>query len=151
MNNLTVGTNYIIVDESSLPENTIVATQMPLEVDILENEKIDIDIPLAKAAYIKGLITLDGSQKNLKGYIKIQNDDFTYYTESNVKGEFQFDRIVPGEYKLTLIRLVNEIELDRTNTSIIVNTEETEEKVILKLKEKERKVQFKNKNFKLKG
>ncbi|NLP59190.1 SpaA isopeptide-forming pilin-related protein [Lutibacter sp. B1] len=153
LNNLSLGKNYILIDESTLPIDVVASTKIPFEVKIEEGNKVQLDIELVRSTRIYGIIDLGNNQLNkynLQGYIKLENDNFTYYTESNSKGEFQFKKIVPGTYKLTLIRLRENNKLFdiENNVQVIAKAgEKSDVKVNVKIKT--RKIKFNNKNFKV--
>ena len=153
INNLPLGKNYILVDQSTLPTNVITSVKMPYEVTIVENKKTNLDIKLIQAAFLNGSIMIDNSSDtafNLEGYLKIYNNDFVYYTESNIKGEFKFEQIVPGNYQLILLQLKENDKLIEQGKNIPIALKEgriVETKYNLKVKEQ--KIRFTNKNFKI--
>ena len=153
LNNLSLGKNYILMDESTLPFGIIAAVQTPFEVTIQKDQKTDLNIELVRSATVTGNLIYPQLGKpiinNLEGYLKLENDDFSYNVESNAKGAFQFKNIVPGTYKLTLIHYKGNqfFELDKETT---VTVSEGEKEIIeVIVKGKERKIQFKSKNFKI--
>lgn len=157
INNLPLGKNYILIDQSTLEKGVITSEITPYEVIVEEKFKSDLNIKLVKAASIKGEFELDleniklkNATYNLQAYIKIHNKDFTYYTETNRKGAFKFQNIVPGTYKLTLLSFKENnklIDFD-DNIKITVNPGVVHDEKF-KLKLKERKIKFKNKTFKI--
>ncbi|MHB1107647.1 MAG: carboxypeptidase-like regulatory domain-containing protein [Lutibacter sp.] len=153
LNNLAIGKNYILVDQSTLDQGVITLEKAPYEVIILDNKMALLNIHLVKSANIYGKLEVDNNQSNdysLQGYIKIQNDDFTYYTESNRNGEFKFQQIVPGNYKMTLLRLKENDKLFDVDNNTQVNIAEGESSdVNIRLKIKAKRIKFNNKNFKV--
>lgn len=157
LNNLSLGKNYILVDQSTLENGVITSAKIPYEVSIKDNSQANIRIELVKSASLKGVFWIDltkvkyrNKEYNLQGYIKIQNKDFTYYTSLDKNGEFKFQEIVPGNYKLTVLSFSSsnaKFTFDN-NIQIQLNKDEvTSKKIELKLAE--RKIKFKNKNFKI--
>jgi hypothetical protein len=153
LNNLAIGKNYILVDQSTLDQGVITLEKAPYEVIILDNKMALLNIHLVKSANIYGKLEVDNNQSNdysLQGYIKIQNDDFTYYTESNRNGEFKFQQIVPGNYKMILLRLKENDKLFDVDNNTQVNIAEGESSdVNIRLKIKAKRIKFNNKNFKV--
>ncbi|TDE05911.1 carboxypeptidase-like regulatory domain-containing protein [Flavobacterium sandaracinum] len=154
-NNLPLGNNYILMDESTLPFGVIPIARTPFQVLVEKDKKVELNILLVRAGTIIGTFGFPSLTKpitiNLEGYIKIENEHFNYTVESNAKGFFKFQNIVPGTYKLTLIRYKGDqfFELDK---EIQITVGAGEKNVIdVPVKGKERKVQFKNKNFKIGG
>ena len=154
-NNLALGTNYILLDQATLPDDVITSAKIPYTVNIKEGEKANLIIELVKAANINGQFEVNNKNKmldeyDLTGNIKIESNDFTYYTESNKKGEFKFQNIVPGIYKMSVLRFKKENKLLNVDKNIQVSTiEGTTSETKIELKVKERKIRFKNKNFKV--
>lgn len=153
INNLPLGKNYILVDQSTLPTNVITSVKMPYEVSIVENQKTNLDIKLIQAAFLNGSIMINNSSDtayNLKGYLKLFNDDFVYYTESDMKGKFTFQQIVPGNYQLALLQLHESNKLLEQGKNIPCTLKEGQT-VFTKynLNLKAQKIRFKNKNFKI--
>ena len=157
LNNLSLGKNYILVDQSTLENGVITSAKIPYEVIIEDNNQANINIELVKSSSLKGKFWIDlekikfrNKNYNLEGYIKIENKDFTYYTSIDKNGEFKFQEIVPGNYKLTILSFSSsktQFVFDN-NIQILLNKDEvTFKKIELKLKE--RKIKFKNKNFKI--
>ncbi|WKD85972.1 hypothetical protein KCTC32516_01321 [Polaribacter huanghezhanensis] len=157
LNNLALGKNYILVDQSTLENGVITAAKIPYEVIIKDNKQAKISIELVKSASLEGAFWVDlnklkyrNKEYNLQGYIKIQNKDFTYYTSISKKGEFKFQEIVPGNYKLTILSFSSgsaQFNFDNNIQLFLKENEITLKKIELKLKE--RKIKFKNKNFKI--
>ena len=157
LNNLSLGKNYLLVDQSTLENGIITSAKIPYEVIIKDNSQANINIELVKSSSLKGKFWIDlekikfrNSDYNLQGYIKIQNKDFTYYTGIDKNGEFKFQEIVPGNYKLTILSFSSnnaEFVFDTNIQILLFKGETTFKKIELKLKE--RKIKFKNKNFKI--
>ena len=157
LNNLSLGKNYILVDQSTLEKGVITSAKIPYEVIIKDNNQANINIELVKSSSLKGKFWIDlekikfrNNNYNLQGYIKIQNKDFIYYTSINKSGEFKFQEIVPGNYKLTILSFSSNSAqfIFDTNIQILLNKGEATFKAI-ELKLKERRIKFKNKNFKI--
>ncbi|MEQ6122528.1 hypothetical protein [Reichenbachiella sp. MALMAid0571] len=151
LNNLPEGDNYVILDESTLPRGIVSASQIPLQVDVSENQKESLQIELVKAVEVRGQLQVENAKidYNLKGYLKLQNDSFTYYVESDKEGNFKLNQVVPGSYKLSLIRLKNESNLLATTEQLTIDVKDNAQMAIFKLKAKERSIKFKNKEFKV--
>ncbi|AOW20490.1 outer membrane protein transport protein [Urechidicola croceus] len=153
LNNLSLGKNFILIDESTLPNGMVTSSKLPYQVIITEGKKAELEIQLVKSSNVYGTIKLNSNSTedyNLKGYLKIENKDFTYYTESNRKGEFKFKSIIPGSYKLTLIRLRDNNKLFKIDNNVQVNPKEGQiNNAIINVKLKTREIKFNNKNFKV--
>ena len=149
LNNIPTGSSYLLLDESSMPMNIVPVIKMPLNVEINEDENIPLEIELVKAVLITGRLEVDQTQEkyNLEGYLKLENADRTYFAQSDQNGAFRFEQIVPGDYKLSLIRLKNDSKLTPVTEPINVKTSDTQGILKFKLKAKERKINFKKNNF----
>ncbi|WP_405379739.1 SpaA isopeptide-forming pilin-related protein [Maribacter sp. LLG6340-A2] len=153
LNNLPLGKNYILVEESTLQKGVITSARIPYEVQVAEHKKASLEIQLVKAASVSGQFeyaeTYDESF-NLEGYIKLHNSDFTYYSESNKQGQFSFDQIVPGNYTLSLIRFKENNKVLVMDSAIGVNLNAGEKlRAVIKLKTMARRIKFKSKNYKV--
>ncbi len=153
LNNLPVGKNYILLDESTLPYGVIPATKTPFQVVIEQDKKANLNIELVKSATVVGNLIYSNFGKpsinNLEGYLKLENDDFTYTLESNSEGRFKFQNIVPGSYKLTLIRHKGDTFFEMESNTPISVTEGEKITIDVPVKGKDRKIKFKTKNFKI--
>ena len=152
LNNLPVGPNYLLIDESTLPLGVVALAQKPIEVDVAEKISTAINITLVKAKQLKGkLIVKNANQEyELDGYLKLENNSFTYYIESDKDGNFKFSKMVPGTYKLSLVRLTTESTLEAVSDELTIQTTNEELTTIeFALKAKDRNIKFKNSNFKI--
>jgi hypothetical protein len=154
-NNLPLGNNYILMDESTLPFGIIPATKTPFQVIVEKDKKAELNITIVRASTIQGTLIFPELTRpnglNLEGYLKIQNENFTYNVESNAQGVFKFQNIVPGTYKLTLTRYKGKEFFEIEKETLITVKEGEKTTINVPVKGKERKVQFKNKNFKIGG
>lgn len=151
-NNLELGTNYIYIDESTLPMHVVAKQKNPIEVIVEKDKRVRLDLLLVKAGKLNGTLNLTNKEKaietNLESYLKLENEDFTYYAESNKNGTFKFQNIVPGDYTFTVMRF----KKNGKNLSVVKNTEISikegiETPIIVNVKGKERKIKFKNKKL----
>lgn len=155
INNLPTGKNYILVDQSSLQDNVITSSKIPYEVTIESDKKSFLTVRLVKSASVQGRLhvvsqTLNSKNYRLNGFLKLHNQDFTYYTESDASGVFNFHQIVPGTYELTLLRLKENDNLFRSNRSVqLIIEEDTTVETKIDLQMKQRIIKFKNKNIKV--
>jgi len=151
LNNLPIGANYVILDESTLPRDVIPVSQIPFNVEVSEDDKAPLDVELVRAARLRGLLVVeDAIAENLEGYLKLENELFTYYVESDKNGSFQFGRVVPGNYKLSLVRLKRANDLVSVSAQISVTANQgTNDPINFQLKLKERKIKFKNNDFRI--
>ena len=155
LNNLPLGKNYILMDESTLPFGIIPATKTPFQVTIEKDKKAELNITIVRASSIIGTLVFPELSRpngnNLEGYLKIENENFTYNVESNAQGVFKFQNIVPGTYKLKLMRYKGKefFEIEKETQITVKEGEKTT--INVPVKGKERKVQFKSKNFTIGG
>ena len=151
LNNLPLGINYVFVDESSLPLNVVVAVKNPIKMNVEKDKKVSLEISLAKAGNLVGKLNINRSsfnKTNLEGYIKLENENFTYYTESNTEGSFKFQNIVPGNYTLNVIRFKNNTESLKAPKNLTVEVKNGRiTEFNISVKGKERKIKFNNNNF----
>ncbi|WP_339919830.1 hypothetical protein [uncultured Flavobacterium sp.] len=152
-NNLDLGKNYILIDQSSLPQNVVASAKMPLEVKVHENKRVFLDIQLVKSANVFGSIksqNTDTNKFNLSGYVKLYNNSFVYYTETDPMGNFKFQQIVPGNYALVILEFKEKNKLFQIEKAkkISINEGETVN-ANFNLKVKKQFVKFKTKNFKI--
>ena len=128
------------------------AVKNPIEVIVEENKQTLISIPLLQAGNLYGNLNLENKNKviepNMEAYVKIESDDFTYYTETTIDGKFQFVNIVPGNYSFEVIRFKNNKSQFVILNDVDVMVEEgNETRLNIPVKGKERKIKFKNSNF----
>ncbi|MGZ9735001.1 hypothetical protein [Flavobacterium sp. GNP002] len=154
-NNLPLGNNYILMDESTLPFGIITATKTPFQVLVEKDKKAELNITIVRASTILGTLVFPELTRpngdNLEGYLKIENENFTYNVESNAQGVFKFQNIVPGTYKLTLTRYKGKEFFEIEKETQITVKEGQKITINVPVKGKERKVQFKSKNFTIGG
>ena len=153
INNLPLGRNYVIVEESSLPKGVVSTVKMPIEIDIKKGDLTEIDIPLSRSGKISGRLIWGGKNDlqnpNLSAYIKLSNEDFTYSLQSEKDGTFKFQDIVPGNYELSIIRFnITDVYDKVKKISVQVEAAKNQE-VAMQVGPKERKIRFNNKNFKV--
>ncbi|RIA08551.1 hypothetical protein OE09_0366 [Flavobacteriaceae bacterium MAR_2010_72] len=154
LNNLPIGTNYIFIDDSSLPLDVVSKIKNPIEIKVEADRTTDLGIELMRSGSLYGNLKLLNSDRaidtNLESYVKLENKDFTYYTEANNKGEFKFQNIVPGDYKFTLIRFKKNDKLFKlVKEKDVTVKEEIDTNLEIKVTGKERKIRFKNNNLKV--
>lgn len=151
VNNLPVGSGYILVDESTLPSDVVLISKLPYEVRIEEGRSTELVLELTKAANLVGRLALEGGAdgKDLSAYLKLENGDNTYYVESDKNGAFAFKKIVPGSYRLSVVRMKVEKELVSVIQEMIVDTNESDNPLVFSVKPKERKITIKQSNFKI--
>ncbi|WP_220485198.1 hypothetical protein [Flavobacterium sp. SOK18b] len=151
LNNLPLGKNYILMDESTLPFGIIPATKTPFQVTVEKDKKAELNITIVRASSIIGTLVFPELSRpngnNLEGYLKIENENFTYNVESNAQGVFKFQNIVPGTYKLKLTRYKGKEFFEIEKETQITVKEGQKITINVPVKGKERKVQFKSKNF----
>ncbi|NKI27003.1 hypothetical protein HCG49_10560 [Arenibacter sp. 6A1] len=153
INNIPIGKNYVLIDQSSLPAKAIVASNVPYEVVVDKTRTPFLHIELVKAASLHGKINLKSTDpahqdKSLRGYLKLETEGAVLYTESNDEGEFTFDNIIPGKYVVTILRLKNNENLFQYGkTAQIIVEDGGEYFVNIDLELKQRNIKFKNKNF----
>lgn len=150
LNNLPVGNGYILIDESSLPSDVVLVERPPYEVRIEEGRTTDMALELTRAVNLAGkLVSETDEPVDLSAYLKLENEDHTYYVESDKTGAFAFRKIVPGKYKLSLLRLKGTKDLEPVIQGLAVDASLNENPVVFRLKAQERKITIKNNNFKI--
>ncbi|PKA82620.1 hypothetical protein ATE92_0754 [Ulvibacter sp. MAR_2010_11] len=153
-NNLNTGIHYLFIEDASLPFNVLSKIKNPIAVEIKQDEHVLIDITLVKAATLAGKLQLTNErlalETNLSSFIKVENDDFTYFLESNESGEFLLQNIVPGKYEISIIRFKNGGESYKYLPNIQVVLKEGEDRDFkIEITAKEKKLIFKNNNLKV--
>lgn len=151
VNNLPVGSGYILVDESTLPSDVVLISKLPYEVRIEEGRSTELVLELTKAANLVGRLALEAGAdgKDLSAYLKLENGDNTYYVESDKNGAFAFKKIVPGSYQLSIVRMKVEKEIESVVQEMIIDTNESGNPLVFSVKPKERKITIKKSNFKI--
>ncbi|WP_416443547.1 hypothetical protein ACH3O9_01170 [Leeuwenhoekiella sp. A16] len=152
LNNLPLGTNYIFIDESSLPLGIVAAKRAPFKVIVARDNMSSLDIPLVRSSTINGSIDFiekDLTKKDLTAYIKLENKEFTYTIESDKTGTFSFQEIVPGTYKIEIMRFKAGDLFDIPKATQITVEENARETISIEVGSKKRKIKFDNKNFKV--
>ena len=108
---------------------------------------------MVKAATLKGQFKIEEATKgektiSLEGYLKIEGEGHTYYTESKEDGSFEVKGMVPGDYRLSIISLKNEKEFKKLSSEQHIKLlEEQEQSIEIALHKKARAIQFKQSNF----
>lgn len=154
INNLPVGTNYLFIDDESLPLNVVSMNKKPIEIEIQENRKASLNIELVKAGTVVGKLVLNNIlnviESNLESYVKLENENFTYYAEASKEGNFRFRNIVPGEYTFTLIRFKkNEKFFSLVKETNVTVKPEVGTELNITVNGKEKKIKFKDTNLKV--
>lgn len=153
LKNLSKGSNFVWIDESSLPQGIVVRQKMPMEVVVNEGKTTRVVLDVMKAAALKGQFKIEETTKgekaiSLEGYLKIEGEGHTYYTESKEDGSFEVKGMVPGDYRVSIISLKNEKEFKKlTSEPHIRLVEEQEQFIEIALHKKARAIQFKQSNF----
>lgn len=153
-NNLPIGTNYIFIDDSSLPLNVVSKMKNPIEVVIESDRKIELGLELMQAGSLYGHLNLNNLNRaintNLESYVKLENKDFTFYTESDEEGKFKFQNIVPGSYTFTVMRFKkNDKYFKLVKEQNVIISEAIDTQLKIDVTGKERKIKFKINNLKV--
>jgi hypothetical protein len=154
LNNLELGINYIYVEEASLPLDVVSAIKNPIEVNVEKDSKAIIKIELMKARSLNGNLVLvnkaNAISTNLESFVKLENSDFTYYTEENKDGTFKLKTIVPGTPPPKFIRFKkNEKAFQIAKEIDIRVSAEKDTQLEINVKAKEKRIKFKNNNLKV--
>lgn len=149
LNNLPVGNGYILIDESTLPGDVVLVERPPYEVRIEEGQSVGMALELIRAVTLAGRLETDLEGMDLSAYLKLENDNHTYYVETDKNGAFSFRKIVPGKYKLSLVRLKGAKELEPAIQGLAVEAGPNENPVVFKLVAQKRKITIKNNNYKI--
>ncbi|OCK42847.1 hypothetical protein BA195_08035 [Tenacibaculum soleae] len=153
LNNLQLGKNFIYVDESSLPNNVVLAQKNPIEINVEKDKSNFLEIAFLKSSSLSGRLNLTNTgkviNKNLRSYVKISNNDFSYYAESDEKGFFKFKNIVPGTYDFKLIRFKNNNYIKTVKSTSITIKDDVRNQLNIDVEGKERKVRFIKNNLKV--
>ena len=152
MNNLPEGNNLLILDQSTLPRNVVLKREMPLTVRVTEKEKAPINIEVCLSVSVDGRISCLDTTKQyiLSGYVKLYNDEFSYFMETQDDGSFSFKNIVPGKYTLSLLRLKTPSTLVAVNQKIVIDATTSQKDIAFEMRPKQRVIKFKRTKFKLK-
>lgn len=109
---VNTGTHFLFIDNSKSGLNTIAETPGPYKIDILPGKKTSFKISLTKSGRITGKIVIEEDEnKNKKGFIpakaklkrliiEVQKDGETFRVFTNQEGDFHFNDLRPGEWKL---------------------------------------------------
>ncbi|WP_072994574.1 carboxypeptidase-like regulatory domain-containing protein [Pseudozobellia thermophila] len=152
--NLSVGTNYLVIDESTLPIGVVAVQRMPIEIDVRQDKEVQCEIELVEAAMVEGSLLLGqnkgGEAPNLEGYLKLEGAVHTYYTESDKNGKFTIKSLVPGSYELSVVRLKHENDLKPSKTYRITLAEGETLETTVELAKKDRGIKFRSSGFSVK-
>ncbi|MDT0643956.1 hypothetical protein RM553_14050 [Zunongwangia sp. F363] len=150
INNLPLGKNYLFIEEASLPEGVVVSKKAPLEIIIRKDKTQNLSFELVQGGKVNGSIQLIKRKDTLgyQGYIKLTNEEFSYFVESNTNGLFSFKNIVPGNYNLDLVRFKEEDYESMESTQVNVKSGSIAT-ILIPLTARERKIKFSKKNFTL--
>ncbi|MBN7817695.1 TonB-dependent receptor [Algoriphagus pacificus] len=149
-NNLLTGNGYILVDESTLPSDGVLVSSLPYEVKIQEGQKTEIVLEVTRGVNLAGkLQVVTDDSLDLSAYLKLESDARTYFIESDKTGSFDFKKIIPGKYNLSIIRMKSKLDLEPEVENIAVDTTIDNGLVVFNLKTKERKIIIKSKDFEI--
>lgn len=150
INNLLIGKNHILIDENSLPDGIVLNKKAITEVEIQQGKKKFLTFELMQGGNVTGSVQLLRNIDTLgfKTYLKLSNEEFSYYVESDINGQFAFQNVVPGSYNLDLVGL-KEDEYEKFKNRRLYITEGETADVFLPLVEKKREIRFSKKNFTL--
>lgn len=108
---IPTGTYYLTVNLFDLGKEYISMVKTPLKIEITKKETKLIDIPIVKAANIKGKInfkkTEQSSYKEIQSelpvlIIALKNEEDTLYTKTRMDKTFYFNQLLPGEYTVSI-------------------------------------------------
>ncbi|MEC7784069.1 MAG: carboxypeptidase-like regulatory domain-containing protein [Bacteroidota bacterium] len=148
INNVSVGKQFLFVDQSKLPKHLILGTKNPIELDIIKNQSQDIIIPLVEAASLRG--NLNKAPKDSfvpKMLIHLKNDENAYTLRSNPDGTFHFKEIIPGSYDLNFQFLGTNMDYKAIPTKQITLNAASAKSITIDIEKKVRQVIFKSKKL----
>ena len=134
---LSYGTYYLSIDRSSMGINQITEQPLPIKVEVTEANPIpDLNIKVVEAGHIKGSIMypkiknelLDNKSKKFRPvYIEINSGKERHIVPCDTLGNFSFDYIRPGKWKLRLIEstLDDNFIYNKTKTTIEIKAGES--------------------------
>lgn len=151
---------YLTLDQQTYDRNYISRATLPLIVEITPKKTDTLSIELIKPISIKGTVTYQEiKQIQSTGFknklpqliIKLENGVDQYFTLVNEKGEYNFNEIRPGNWRLSIITkgLENKFEFINNNRTLnlISGINEISNFIV---KDKSRKVNIKESTIKLK-
>lgn len=111
-NDLPLGQNFLHIHPSSLRMNEITKTSSPIAVEIKAQEISELEIEVLACSAINGVIVFEKDKSTQsdafvkqrpKIFLKVQNENSTFYTNAGEDGKFQFLGLRPGSWKLTVL------------------------------------------------
>ena len=112
-NNIPKGKHFLTIDRPKSVSEYITKQDLPIEVDIIAQERTNLFIDLIKPVKINGKIFFEENKqiqskefknKLPKFVIKLHNDkEDIFYTLINNQGEFSFNEIKPGNWKVSIV------------------------------------------------
>lgn len=122
--NMQPGEHFIFIDKSGMGIDVVANTAEPIKVTLKEDEENFVPIQLFKSAELKGMIILheeedsEGEENLYKSseaveklkkaaditpvIVELYNDEKSYKRITDKNGEFVFQQIVPGNWKLKI-------------------------------------------------
>jgi len=151
LNNLNVGKNYIIVKTTTLEDGVMTTSKIPYEVLVKADAMTNLNIELMRTGGLKGRLELESNKfYSLEAYLKISNENYSYYKRSKANGDFHITNMAPGVYNIEILGMIENKKSfeERTNFKVEIKSDETASRSFA-LKLKSRKVKFKSNNFKI--
>ncbi|SDW37607.1 hypothetical protein SAMN05444411_101597 [Lutibacter oricola] len=157
--NLVPNQYSLTVAQSSLPKNKIIVERTPLKINIAPNKESYIELNVGKTGSLNGVINLKEikstrsskfEKKLPRVVVKISNKDTKFLTQTNAKGQFTFNKLVPGEWRVELIikSLAKDFTFTKPIKNIIIKPDETTN-VEFNAATKNRRLKKSKKTFKL--
>ncbi|WP_435356571.1 hypothetical protein [Emticicia sp. SJ17W-69] len=154
-NDLVPDKYYITLEKSTIETGVISETKTPIEVQVNPKTIHDVSIPLVRSGGVVGKIHFktndEATQENKKALvvlIKLFNEQDTFMTKVNDKGEFSFREIKPGQWNIEAIIHGNKdsFVIENLSQNIIIESEKLKT-LSFSVVSKERKIYFSNQNF----
>lgn len=152
---IETGTYFLFMDNSKTGLNTIAERPGPYKIDILPGEKTYFEVALTKSGKINGSIIIEeDSNKNKKGFIptksninkliiEVNKDDEVYRVFTDENGDFSFNDLRPGLWKLIVYGkgIPDGLQLVNDRYDVQLNPSDIKTVNVL-VKKKSRKIKF---------
>ena len=156
------GTYFLLLDKSTLDLHQVPSLPTPIEVKVNSQQVTDISFSLLNAAKVFGAIHLQ-QKKNVQTLLGKEREKFepvlisltgegeSYKRMTNQNGEFEFNNLKPGKWKVKLISTNRNKNIIFEKEEFQFNLKESQQKKLTFIaKQKEKKIHYKQKTLHIK-
>lgn len=149
---------YILeVKKSSLAFGTIIDQKTPIEIEVEANSVKNLNLNSIKTGKVSGQIVANNQDKSKPRsleniLIKIYKDDFSLITLTNKFGDFSFNELKEGDYKVKIVsEQIKNLYSLKTNDFSVTVEDGKDASCIFVLEEKKKNIKFQPQVISLSG